>query len=98
MRRVSSGVRGGIPEILTGTSLPDSSTTGKLPGERIRSLTLADTLSMVNKSAGVGIGLASGLGAEGTAAGLAAVSNWIPFRGQRRRTIQGLHAERQIQT
>ena len=56
MRRVSSGVSGPIPEILTGDNWPESSTMGKLPGERMRSLTLLSTPSMANNSAGVGTG------------------------------------------
>src|SRR5580704_14209800 len=59
MRRVSSGVSGGIPEILTATSFPDISTTGWLPGERIRSLTLVETLSIASNKAGVGTAFAS---------------------------------------
>jgi len=59
MRRVSSGVNGGMPGILTGVSLPESSTMGKLPGDMIRSLTLLDTANMASNTAGVGIGLAA---------------------------------------
>src|ERR1700688_5036078 len=72
MRRVSSGVNGAMPEILTGGNLPESSTIGKLPGDRIRSLTLLETLSMASNRTGVGIGLET----DGTGVGavLAAVS------------------------
>ena len=59
MRRVSSGVNGGMPGILTGVNFPESSTMGKLPGDKIRSLTLLDTPSMASNTAGVGIGLAA---------------------------------------
>src|ERR1700693_4805958 len=77
MRRVSSGVNGAIPEILTGVNLPESSTIGKLPGDRIRSLTLLETLSMASNRAGVGTGLET----DGTAVGavLAAVSTLESF-------------------
>src|ERR1700680_2611745 len=77
MRRVSSGVNGAIPEILTGVNLPESSTIGKLPGDRIRSLTLLETLSMASNRAGVGTGLET----DGTGVGavLAAVSTLESF-------------------
>src|ERR1035438_5742182 len=57
MRRVSSGVNGVIPEILTGVNFPESSTIGKLPGDRMRSLTLVETPSIASNRAGIGIGL-----------------------------------------
>src|SRR5258706_1986443 len=93
MRRVSSGVNGAIPEILTGVNLPESSTMGKLPGERIRSLTLLETPSMASNRAGVGMGLDAG--ATGVGAFLAAVSILYPF--QRRRDIYGLRHPRQAE-
>ena len=71
MRRVSSGVNGPIPEILTGDNLPESSTMGKLPGDRMRSLTLLETPSMASNRAGVGTGFdvgTTGVGAVFTAA------------------------------
>src|ERR1700692_4585859 len=77
MRRVSSGVNGAIPEILTGVNLPESSTIGKLPGDRIKSLTLVETLSMASNRAGVGTGLET----DGTGVGAvwAAVSTLESF-------------------
>jgi hypothetical protein len=77
MRRVSSGVNGAIPEILTGVNLLESSTIGKLPGDRIRSLTLLETLSIASNRAGVGTGLETG--GAGVGAVWAAVSTMKPF-------------------
>ena len=50
---------------------------GKLPGDRIRSLTLLDTASMASNTAGVGIGLAANT--TGVGAFLVAVSTLDPF-------------------
>src|SRR5271166_777171 len=75
IRRVSSGVNGAIPEILTGVNSPESSTAGKLPGDRIRSLTLPETPSMASNNAGVGTGLDAG--STGVGALLAAVSTSV---------------------
>src|SRR5580700_7110331 len=72
MRKVSSGVSGGIPDILTGVSLPESSTIGKLPGDRMRSLTLLETPSIASNRDGVGTGLDTG--PTGVGALVAAVS------------------------
>src|SRR5580704_7402921 len=81
MRRVSSGVSGAMPEILTGTSLPDTSTTGWLPGDMIKSLTLTDAFSMASNKAGVGTGFGSAV--TGAGAGLAAVSTRWSFLRKR---------------
>src|SRR5580704_11948524 len=72
IRRVSSAVNGAAPEILTGTSLPESSTSGWLPGDMIRSLTLPGTRSIANSRAEAGRVLGSET--AGFKAGLAAVS------------------------
>src|ERR1700728_4599676 len=68
MRRVSSAVRGrGAP---ADASLPLISTSGGFPGEKKRSLTLAEVRSMTaNRS---GVGMRTGAGA--TAAALAAAA------------------------
>src|SRR5580698_5538443 len=60
MRRVSSGVNGVIPEIFTGVNFPESSTIGKLPGDRMRSLTFVETPSIASNRAGIGIGFDAG--------------------------------------
>jgi len=71
MRRVSSGVSIVSPGSLTGINCPLTSTCGKLPGERIKSLTRGETRSMASSNPCVGI---TCLTAGGTAAetGLAA--------------------------
>src|SRR5216683_6455951 len=56
MRRVSSGVSGGNPVILTGTNLPLTSICGRLPGEKIRSLTRVDARSIAESNVAAGIG------------------------------------------
>ena len=55
MRRVSSGASICNPGIFTGTNWPFTSTWGKLPREKIRSLTRFETWSIAKSNAGVGI-------------------------------------------
>src|ERR1700728_2281118 len=77
MRRVSSLESGrGVP---AGASFPLISTSGGRPGEKNRSLTLAEVLNIEARSSGVEIGAAAGAaaaavraGAPGTGAGGAA--------------------------
>ncbi len=73
IRLVSSGDRNWSCGIGTGTNLPLTSTCGRLPGEKIRSLTRSETCSIANNNAGVGI--AGLIGATVfTAGGLTSVS------------------------
>ena len=68
MRHVSSGHRACNPWIRTGTNWPFTSTRGRLPGEKIRSLTRGATWSIANNNAGVGmvsLGAAVALAAGG---------------------------------
>src|SRR5690242_1811588 len=96
MRRVSSGLSGDIPEIFTGTSLPATSTTGKLPGEKMRSLAFSDVLSIASRSAGMGTVFGSDVGLVW--AGAVAVCTrspvlwWLEVEQGRK-----LHVERQKQ-
>src|ERR1700738_4323639 len=70
IRRVSWGVRGGDPAFLAGPNLPPTSMCGRLPGEKIRSLTRVEARNIAESKVAAGIGLAeSGLG-RGILAGL----------------------------
>ena len=70
IRRVSWGVSGGNPVILTGTKLPLTSMCGRLPGEKIRSLTRVEARNIAESKAAAGIGLAETVLGTGTLAGL----------------------------
>ena len=62
MRRVSSGPSGNNPVIVTGTNWPLTSICGRLPGEKIKSLTRVEARSIAESKAAAGIaGLAATL-------------------------------------
>src|SRR3954470_25068622 len=67
MRRVSSAVRLFNPGPETGVSRPFTSTKGGRPGEKNRSLTLADVRNMASNRAGVRPGLGADAGAAAAA-------------------------------
>lgn len=77
MRRGSSGQSGDDPVIFTGTNWPLTSTCGRLPGEKIKSLTRLDAFNIVESKAAAGI--AALPGAVGVAT-LAEVSRVLSFR------------------
>src|SRR6202045_446000 len=77
MRRVSWGVSGGNPVILTGTKLPLTSMCGKLPGEKIRSLTRVEARNIAESKDAAGIGLAETVLGTGTLAGLSRGSSLL---------------------
>src|SRR6267378_3557881 len=70
IRRVSSAPRGGNPVIFTGTNWPLTSMCGRLPGEKIRSLTRVEARSIAESKVAAGIGLATAVLGTGTLAGL----------------------------
>lgn len=55
IRRVSSGPSGGNPVILTGTNWPLTSMCGRLPGEKIKSLTRAEARNIADSNFAAGI-------------------------------------------
>src|SRR3982074_3574178 len=69
MRRVSSGVSGGNPVTLTGTNLPLTSMCGRLPGEKIRSLTRVEARSIAESNIAAGIGGFTTLGVAAVGTG-----------------------------
>src|SRR5580658_7330356 len=87
MRRVSSLVR--ARAVPAGASLPLISTSGGFPGEKKRSLTLAETLSIDARSSGVEMGAAAGAAAvaaraaaTGAAAGTTLGGRFARFIGE----------------
>src|SRR5580700_10102716 len=80
MRRVSSLVR--ARAVPAGASLPLISTSGGLPGEKKRSLILAEVLSIDAKSSGVEIGAVAGAAAAAARATGAAAAAGATFSGR----------------
>jgi hypothetical protein len=77
MRLVSSGVSGGNPVILTGTNSPLTSICGRLPGEKIKSLTRLDARSIALSKAAAGMRGLDVLSETGAVPGISSVCSLL---------------------